>query len=794
VGPGPIGSFDWSQGEPVGPYQAGGPIDASVRAIDRYGNFDSDYTGHSDVFSGLSPSPDGTKPSYPAFTSGSASGFTDFDAESNVAITATDSSDPEHVATGTSNTFSVGPAPATHFRIPTPATQTAGHSFDVPMTALDPWANIDTNYGTSGDGGTNGTVSVTFSGPTDPAPDGQSHPTYPGTVAFAGGQATATITLVTAEDTLLKELGGNGVTGETPSKFTVLPGELDHFTVGGPSALSDPPVPARAGYDSTAKVTAFDAFGNVKTNYVPAAGQPHLTGDLSNSTTGCGTGNASPCSPIYSGVGAFATTGAAAGTATATFRPFDAESGRHITVTDTALGKSGTSDAFVVSPGDLDHFVVGAPAPAPRAGYTSTVAVTAWDAYGNLKTDYSGSPTLKGNLSTSATGCSGPCAPAYGPVAAFSGGNSSATFKPFVATEPGPPVTPTSEANRHVTVTDTTLNKSGTSADFSVVPGDPKTLAFVKQPTETCAAKPNTLVCASDNTQTAIINDGAGVKVSATDGFGNAAYNTTVHVGLGLNPGNATLNGTLNQGTDANGIATFNNLTINNVALGYSLSATAPPTSPTAGPTSSFLFNITQTVNTCTSTCSGTATDQPSSILSVSGSGTFLTGNTLGVALTQAAPSIPANACPTFGVAPSYSASYANVNQVQTTGPQPSLTITWTIPKAVVQKIPNIPQNNNNGASHYDICLGTINLQHPFDSTLTGWPTKNGGTALPSPDPTSPDPTHPFIIYWGIIPDCPKNPTTPCMLKRNKDTVGNLILTYFVPFPYDPTGWAGGGI
>ena len=39
--------------------------------------------------------------------------------------------------TGTSSSFTVDPADATHFAVPTPATQTAGTSFNETITALD---------------------------------------------------------------------------------------------------------------------------------------------------------------------------------------------------------------------------------------------------------------------------------------------------------------------------------------------------------------------------------------------------------------------------------------------------------------------------------------------------------------------------------------------------------------------------------------------------------------------------------------------------------------------------------
>ena len=79
------------------------------------------------------------------------------------------------------------------------------------------------------------------------------------------------------------------------------------------------------------------------------------------------------------------------------------------------------------------------------------------------------------------------------------------------------------------------------------------------------------------------------VMVRVVDQLGNStASNTNVTIGIGNNPGGGTLNGTLTV-TANHGVATFSNLSIDNLGTGYTLTASATGLTGT----NSSAFNIT---------------------------------------------------------------------------------------------------------------------------------------------------------------------------------------------------------
>jgi hypothetical protein len=253
----------------------------------------------------------------------------------------------------------------------------------------------------------------------------------------------------------------------------------------------------------------------------------------------------------------------------------------------------------------------------------------------------------------------------------------------------------------------------------------------------------------------------------ATDTWGNTISGATVNLDnlvklsgtgvFGPPPGSTSAT------TDATGTATFGNLSITDVGE-YQLHAT----SNGAGATSS-AFLIANQINPCHGSCnaSGSVNNNTTTNASVNGAST---GSSLAV-------SVILNTAPPVGVCgnktPLGAGSFVNILNLGTLD-QPDFTITWTLDKSIVN------QFTNRGASQFVICLGAEDLSHPDGKGATPWTTKDG-----SPATRVDDPILGVTRFWGILPDCPKNPTSPCVLSKNKDKAGDEVIQFFKPHPWD---------
>src|SRR5205823_1123191 len=137
-----------------------------------------------------------------------------------------------------------------------------------------------------------------------------------------------------------------------------------------------------------------------------------------------------------------------------------------LTVTDGAI--SADSSKFIVDPGPLASFDwTTEPGASQVAGAAFTAAATAYDAYGNVKTNYSGA-TFTGlhnapNGSQTATYPTG-----------WVNGVSTGDFTGY-RTEPGP-------GGTKLKVQDGTISAQSTS--FVVTPADPGSVTYTQQPLE----------------------------------------------------------------------------------------------------------------------------------------------------------------------------------------------------------------------------------------------------------------------------------------------------------------------
>jgi hypothetical protein len=127
-----------------------------------------------------------------------------------------------------------------------------------------------------------------------------------------------------------------------------------------------------------------------------------------------------------------------------------------------------------------------------------------------------------------------------------------------------------------VTATDTGTGSITGSALITVSPAAADHLLFLQQPTDTAAGQTIT----------------PAVTVAVVDPFGNVVTgdnSDTVTLAIGTNPGGGTLGGTLTV-TASGGIATFSDLSIDQVGDGYTLHATA--TGLTAADSAAFRITV----------------------------------------------------------------------------------------------------------------------------------------------------------------------------------------------------------
>ncbi|HYT88865.1 MAG TPA: DUF4214 domain-containing protein, partial [Gemmataceae bacterium] len=218
-------------------------------------------------------------------------------------ITATDTATPS--LTGTSNPITVNAA--VRFTISAPPTATAGTAFTIPVTALDVFGNVATDY--------SGAVHFTSS-------DGSA--VLPADAALTNGNGTFTIILKTAGSQTLtaSDSATPSITGDS-SAIAVSPAAASRFVLSVPTTTT-------AGTPFTVTVTAQDAFGNTVTDY---PGTVHFsTNDLQAVLPADAT--------LTNGVGTFSITLKTAGTVS-------------LTVTDTGNGAVTDSASVSVSAATL---------------------------------------------------------------------------------------------------------------------------------------------------------------------------------------------------------------------------------------------------------------------------------------------------------------------------------------------------------------------------------------------------------------------------------------------------------
>ncbi len=229
-----------------------------------------------------------------------------------------------------------------------PPTATAGTAGSFTVTAKNADGSTDTNY--------LGSLHFSSSDPQAVLPADYIFTTADnGTHSFTAALKTVGTQSITVTDTRTPTDTG------TDRNIMVQPAAASTFTVAGFSTTTT------AGTAGRFTVTAYDAYGNVATGYT---GIVHFTSSDPQAVLPAD-------AALSNGTGQFSATLETAGT-------------QSITATDTAKSSiNGTQSGIVISPANPVRLSVATPA-STTAGTPFSITVTAWDAYNNIATNYTG--------------------------------------------------------------------------------------------------------------------------------------------------------------------------------------------------------------------------------------------------------------------------------------------------------------------------------------------------------------------------------------------------------------------
>jgi hypothetical protein len=239
-------------------------------------------------------------------------------------------------------------------------------------------------------------------------------------------------------------------------------------------------------------------------------------------------------------------------------------------------------------------------------------------------------------------------------------------------------------------------------------------------------------------------SSGSPVAVEVLDGSGQLLTSSTaaVTLAIGSNPGSGTLSGTTMVNASG-GVASFPGISINATGSGYTLVATSPAiTSAT-----SRYFDIWGTLQSCPgASCTGSSASKTTTgtVSTSSASGQFLGVGLGGVSFACGGSYQPLSDPLSFDV----------LSSAGVADPSAQFDATLEIDKSVVQS------SGHPGASTWQICYAdTV----PFTTRLG-----TEGTATVGP----------VTYYTGELPDCSSSQPAPCVVSRNKDNAGDVVVEF----------------
>ena len=327
----------------------------TITAFDAYGNIAAGYTGTVIL---TSSDPHAVLPASESFTdsdAGKLSFAATLDSSGTQWITAADSVTPS--ITGSESGIAVQAAAAKTLALTGfPTSDTAGTTGTMTVTAYDTYGNVATGY--------TGTVDLTST---------DLHAVLPSSATFTvtdAGKLSVAVTLdtagtqsITATDSVTPSIRGteSGIAVQAAAAKTLV--------------LSGFPTSDTAGTAGTVTITAYDPYGNVATGYTG-------TLDLTSSDPQAVLPSSDTFTASDAGKVSFSAT-------------LDTSGTQSITATDSVTSSlSSTESGIAVQAAAAKTlWLTGFPT-SDTAGTSSTVTITAYDAYGNVATGYTATVLL----------------------------------------------------------------------------------------------------------------------------------------------------------------------------------------------------------------------------------------------------------------------------------------------------------------------------------------------------------------------------------------------------------------
>ena len=443
--------------------------------------------------------------------------------------------------------------------------------------------------------------------------------------------------------------------------------------------------------------------------------------------------------------------------------------------------QGGAASPFNITPGHLDHYVWTTSFASTRtAGVPFSVSATAYDAYDNVKTDYTGTgATLTSNLGPSPT--TSPTVPGnlnWGPGT----GIGTASITPTNATH----TDASAGQSQHLTISDGSVAAT-TSPDFAVDPNIVKTVTFggpaitYGQPVDTQVNTPIYSICApppalstkpcADLTGTA---PSSAVTVYAVDNWGNPILSTTNNIKITAAPN--ALVGVTQFASTLLGYASFGTQ-LSELGTGTGIQLTAKAVAnPSVATVDSIKFRIVTTLKGCTgASCINKALGNASSKSYVNSwsqintTGCFYCAGVNVLQSTQLVTTSTASQC-------GNTVWVSDIADQRVTGTNTQVTSTGleliVIPKNTLKSSGVL----NRGPLNFNICFGAIWIgPTPAVGTYpTPWNGKTSATnTAKKPATRVDDPTVQPLGYrfYGIPADCGTSyltPADPCIYLRTK--------------------------